>query len=170
MQSLRRVSDAPVVVDKMPHNFMHLGLASVVTPQTRVIHCIRDPIDTCLSCFFQHFAGPHYAFAAQLESLAGFYREYHRLMEHWASVLPVPMMTVRYEDMVKDTEGTSRKLLDFLGLDWDASVLRFHENDRVVRTASYAQVRQPIYTTSVGRAERYRHRLGPLVALNTLGH
>jgi hypothetical protein len=86
-------------------------------------------------------------------------------MQHWARVLPLQIMTVHYEDMVKDAEGRSRAMLEFLGVEWAPEVLRFHENRRTVRTASYAQVRRPIYATSVGRSERYAHRLGPLMAL-----
>jgi hypothetical protein len=80
-------------------------------------------------------------------------------------VLPLQVMTVRYEQLVEDPEGMSRRLLDFLGVDWAPEVLRFHENQRTVRTSSYAEVRRPIYRTSVGRAERYAHRLGPLMTL-----
>jgi len=165
MESLGRTSSLPIVVDKMPMNFLHLGMIAMITPGARVIHCVRDPVDTCLSCFFQHFGGPHYAFSTQLESLASFYRQYDRLMSHWMKVLPLEIMTVRYEDMVADSESASREMLEFVGVEWDAQVLRFHENTRTVRTASYAQVRRPIYQTSVGRAERYAHRLGPLLSL-----
>ena len=164
-QSLDRASAAPVVIDKMPMNFLHLGLVAMVSPGARVIHCVRDPVDTCLSCFFQHFGGPHYAFSTQLESLASFYRQYDRLMKHWQEVLPLEIMTVRYEDLVADAENVSRRMLDFLGMDWAPQVLRFHENRRTVKTASYAQVRRPLYSTSVGRSERYAHRLGPLMTL-----
>jgi tetratricopeptide (TPR) repeat protein len=165
MQSLRRASDAALVVDKTPMNFLHLGLASMVSPDAKIIHCVRNPVDTCLSCFFEHFGGPHYAFSTELESLASFYRQYDRLMKHWSRVLPLQVMTVRYEQLVEDPEGMSRRLLDFLGVDWAPEVLRFHENQRTVRTSSYAEVRRPIYRTSVGRAERYAHRLGPLMML-----
>jgi hypothetical protein len=165
MQSLRRASDAALVVDKTPMNFLHLGLAAMVSPDAKIIHCVRNPVDTCLSCFFEHFGGPHYAFSTELESLASFYRQYDRLMKHWSEVLPLQVMTVRYEHLVEDPEGMSRRLLDFLGVDWAPEVLRFHENQRTVRTSSYAEVRRPIYRTSVGRAQRYAHRLGPLMML-----
>ncbi len=165
MESLQRASSRDLVVDKMPMNFLHLGLIAMVTPVAKVIHCVRNPVDTCLSCFFQHFGGPHYAFSTELESLASFYREYDRLMKHFSEVLPLQIQTVRYEDMVEDAEATSRSMLDFLGVEWAPEVLRFHENRREVGTASYAQVRRPIYRTSVGRSDRYAHRLGPLMAL-----
>jgi tetratricopeptide (TPR) repeat protein len=167
VQSLAGASSAPVVVDKMPMNFLHLGLVAMVSPGAKIIHCVRNPVDTCLSCYFQHFGGSHYAFSTRLESLATFYRQYERLMRHWARVLPLQILTVRYEDMVDDAEAQSRQMLDFIGLPWAPEVLRFHENRRTVRTASYAQVRRPIYSTSVGRAERYSHRLGPLMGLHS---
>jgi tetratricopeptide (TPR) repeat protein len=166
-ESLSRASSAPLVIDKMPMNFLHLGLISLVSPGARVIHCVRDPIDTSLSCFFQHFGGQHYAFSTQLESLVSYYRQYERLMKHWEEVLPVEIMTVRYEEVVADVEQASRQMLAFLGIAWAPEVLRFHENQRTVRTASYAQVRRPIYSTSIGRGERYAHHLGPLMALHT---
>jgi len=168
MDSLRRTSDKPFVIDKLPHNFMNLGLAAIITPGVRVIHTVRDPVDTCLSCYFQHFGGPSFTFSNQLEALSSFYRQYHRLMAHWEAVLPVDIHTVRYEDMVAETETTSQQILEFLGCDWDESVLNFHMNQRIVATASYAQVREPIYSSSVGRAERYRHRIGALVSLSQL--
>ena len=168
MESLRRASELPLVVDKLPHNFMHLGLAAVLTPQARVIHAVRDPVDTCLSCYFQHFAGPANAFSSRLDALSSYYAQYHRLMKHWDAVLPLEMMTVRYEDVVANTEQASQQLLSFLGRAWDPAVLDFHKSARVCATASYAQVQQPVYSTSVGRAERYRHRIGELVAVAQL--
>jgi Flp pilus assembly protein TadD len=168
MDSLRRTSNSPLVVDKLPHNFLHLGLAAIVTPNARVIHTVRDPVDTCLSCFFQHFGGSTFAFTNRLDALSSFFAQYHRLMKHWEAVLPLEMLTVRYEDLVAETETVSRQMLGFLGREWDASVLDFHKNERLVATASYAQVRQPVYSSSVGKAERYRHRIGELVALAQL--
>ena len=168
MQSLRRSSNASMVVDKLPHNFLHLGLAAILTPQARVVHCVRDPVDTCLSCFFQHFAGPANAFSSRLDALSSFYTQYHRLMKHWSAVLPLEVLTVRYEEVVSNTEQESQRLLSFLGLEWDPAVLDFHKNARVCATASYAQVQRPVYSTSVGRAERYRHRIGELIAVAQL--
>ena len=168
MDSLRRISDAPVVVDKLPHNFLHLGLAAVLTPGAKVVHVVRDPVDTCLSCYFQNFGGSKLAFTNQLDALCAFYKEYHRLMQHWMDVLPLPIHTVRYEDVVADSEREIKGLLQFVGEEWTSDVLDFHRSDRLVQTASYAQVQRPIYSTSVGRAERYRHRLGSLVGLAQL--
>jgi len=165
MDSLRRTSEQPLVIDKLPHNFLHLGLAALVTPGAKVIHTVRDPVDTCLSCFFQNFAGPALGFTSRLDALSSFYAQYHRLMKHWEAVLPLEVLTVRYEDIVADTEKISRQMLSFLGREWDAGVLDFHQNERLVATASYAQVRERVYASSVGKAERYRHRLGELVAV-----
>lgn len=168
MESLRRTSDARYVVDKLPHNFLHLGLAAILTPDAKIIHAVRDPVDTCLSCYFQHFGGPNFAFSTQIDALCSFYTEYHRLMKHWESVLPLRMHAVRYEDMVAESERVSKGLLEFLGEDWQDGLLDFHRSERLVQTASYAQVQQPIYSSSVGRSERYRHRLGSLVSLAQL--
>ncbi len=168
MQSLHRTSDKANIIDKLPHNFMHLGLAAIITPGVRVIHTVRDPVDTCLSCYFQHFGGPSFAFSNRLDALSSFYRQYHRLMMHWEAVLPIPVHTVRYEELVADPERVAKGMVSHLGLDWNESVLDFHTNDRIVATASYDQVRRPIYSSSVGRSERYRHRLGALVTLAQL--
>jgi len=168
MESLGRTSNLPMVVDKLPHNFLHLGLAAILTPDAKVIHCVRDPVDTCLSCYFQHFGGSTFAFSNRLDALSNFYAQYHRLMKHWESVLPLQVLTVRYEDLVAETEQVSRGMLNFLGRSWDEGVLDFHKNDRICATSSYAQVREPIYSTSVGKAERYRHRIGELVAVAEL--
>ena len=159
MESLRAISDRSLVVDKLPQNFLHLGLVAVATPGAKIIHCVRDPVDTCLSCYFQHFNGPGYAFTNSLEALSSYYHQYHRLMAHWAEVLPLKIHTVQYEEMVANTEEVSRAALDFVGVEWDERVLSFHENERLCATASYAQVQQPVYSSSVGRAERYRHHL-----------
>jgi hypothetical protein len=103
-----------------------------------------------------------------LGDLGAYYREYERLMEHWRAVLPVRMMEVVYEDLVKNTEETSRELVAYCGVDWDDNCLRFYENPRAVRTMSKLQVRRPIYSSSVGRWRRYAEHLEPL--LRALGH
>ena len=132
----------PIVVDKLPHNFLHLGLAAILTPQARVIHCVRDPVDTCLSCYFQHFAGPANAFASRLDALSSFYGQYHRLMKHWASVLPLEVMTVRYEDVVADRSRRASKCSRSGALMGSCST-GLHKSARVCATASYAQVSNP---------------------------
>lgn len=155
------------VVDKMPSNFLFAGLIPLMLPRARIIHVMRDPVDTCLSCYTKLFAGEQ-SFAYDLAELGRFWLDYRRLMAHWRAVLPPgSMLEVEYEAVVDDLEGEARRMLDFLGMGWDPAVLRFHETPRVVRTASRNQVRRPLYRTSVGRWRPYAAHLGPL--LDTLG-
>lgn len=149
------------ITDKALTNFMHLGLISKTFPGAPVIHCVRDPMDTCLSCYFQNFRGT-IPYAYDLEQLGAYYRQYERLMAHWKTVLDLNMLEVRYEDMVADQEATSRWIVEFLGLPWDDACLRFHESGRVTVTSSNEQVRRPIFSSSVGRAKNYEAHLGPL--------
>ena len=157
--------DAQRVVDKMPANFMHLGLIHAVFPRARIIHVRRHPIDTCLSIYFQNFfnMGPH---ANDLAGLAHYYREYLRITDHWRSVLPAAtLLEVPYESLVADQEGWSRRMVEFIGLPWDPQCLEFHRTDRVVLTASKWQVRQKIHSGSTGRWRHYEPFLGPLRSL-----
>jgi Flp pilus assembly protein TadD len=152
------------VVDKMPQNFLHLGLIALLFPKAHVVHCVRDPLDTCLSCYTTAFAVPH-DYARNLENLGRYYRAYARLMAHWRRVFAAlgrPQLELLYEDMVTDQEARTRALLEFVGLPWDERCLRFHETRRDVGTASYDQVRRPIYNTSIGRWKRFERHLGPL--------
>jgi tetratricopeptide (TPR) repeat protein len=159
---LRAVSTAALVVDKMPSNFLHAGVLHLALPQARMIHVRRDAADTCFSCYTKLFAGPQ-AFAYDLRELGGFYQGYEGLMAHWRQVLPADrFIEVEYEALVADFEPQARRLLDFCGLDWDEACLRFFATPRAVRTASAAQVRQPIYASSIGRARRYAAQLAPL--------
>jgi tetratricopeptide (TPR) repeat protein len=148
-------------VDKMPNNFLRLGLIALLFPRARLIHCTRDPLDTCLSCYFHDF-GPRIAFSCDLQQLAGYYCGYRRLMAHWHATLPIPILDVPYEALIGDQEQWSRKLIDFVGLPWDARCLAFYETERPVFTSSAWQVRQPIYTSSVGRWRHYAKHLRPL--------
>src|SRR5581483_3548811 len=150
------------VVDKLLFNYLHLGMIATLFPRARVIHCLRDPVDTCLSCYFQNFA-PSYPFKLELRDLGLYYREYERLMAHWAKVLPFQVYTMRYEELTADQEGQTRRLLDYCGLEWDERCLRFTEAERSVKTASILQVRQPMYRSSVGRWRRYQKHLQPLL-------
>ena len=163
---LRRLAEeapgASRVVDKAPLNFRHLGLIALLFPKARIVHCRRDPLDTCVSCYFQNFAkGQDYSF--DLRELGRFYRDYRRLMAHWAAVLPAAVLEVPYESLVADQEQVSRALLAFCGLDWDPACAEFHRTNRPVRTASRWQVRQPIYRSSVARWRRYEAHLQPLI-------
>ncbi|MEJ2566699.1 MAG: sulfotransferase [Gammaproteobacteria bacterium] len=155
--------DAERVTDKMPGNFVHLGMINLLFPEARVIHCVRNPLDTCLSCYFQNFEYRH-SYSQDLAALGVFFREYQRLMEYWKSVLDIAFMEVRYEDMVADQERVSRELVAFCGLEWDEQCLRFYETKRAVGTASHDQVRRPIYHRSIGRWKNYESYLGPLRA------
>ncbi|MDZ7668602.1 MAG: sulfotransferase [Gammaproteobacteria bacterium] len=157
-------ADAAHVTDKMPFNFMHLGLISVLFPDAAIIHCRRDPLDTCLSCYFTSF-GERLLFASDLEALGHYYLDYRRLMAHWHAVLPQRILDVHYEDLVSDTEQTIRTLLDWCGLDWEQDCLQFYRTDRGIRTPSRWQVRQPIYHRSVGRWRDYEAHLQPLVEI-----
>ncbi len=150
------------VTSKMPTNFFHLGLIALLFPKARVIHCRRDPLDTCLSCYFSDFkkAAPYHY---RLEDVGFYYRLYLRLMDHWRAVLPLAMLEVQYEDLVGRTEELSRRMIDFCGLAWDDRCLRYYESRRPVQTSSVWQVRQPIYSTSIHRWKHYVQHLEPLL-------
>jgi hypothetical protein len=148
----------------MPFNFLHLGLIVSLFPRARIIHCRRNAVDTCLSCVFLDFGARH-PFALDLRHLGHYYRAYERLMSHWSSVLPAPIFDLDYEDLTQDLERTTRKMIEFCGLDWDDRCLRFFDNERIVRTPSALEVRQPVYRTSVGRWKRYEAQLQPLLSV-----
>jgi tetratricopeptide (TPR) repeat protein len=154
------------IVDKAPLNSEYLGVILSVFPKARVIYLQRDPVDTCLSCYFQAF--PLTAnFTFDLSDLAHFYGEHARLVAHWRNVLPPgSILDVPYAELVADPVGWTRKVVDFVGLDWNERTLKFHETQRVVSTASYWQVRQRMYATSVGRWRNYERHVGPLSALH----
>ena len=151
------------LTDKQPLNFLILDMVELLFPRSRVIHCVRNPLDTCLSCYMTNFEVPN-AFKFDLGHLGAYYRDYQRLTEHWKKVLTVPILEVRYEDLVLDTRGQVRRMLEFLNLSWDDRCMRYYENERTVRTASIDQVRKPIYTSSVGRWKHYERHLAPLIA------
>jgi tetratricopeptide (TPR) repeat protein len=154
--------DAKRITDKLPGNMALVGLIHIAFPGARIIHCVRDPLDTCVSCFSKLFTTGH-AFSYQLDELGRFYRLYEELMQYWRAVLPTHrILDVHYEDVVADMETQARRLLEFCGLPWDEACLRFHEHARTVKTASLVQVRQPIYASSVGRWRRYSQYLEPL--------
>lgn len=151
------------VIDKMPTNFLHAGLIRLILPNARIIHCRRDPVDTCLSCYTKLFAAEQ-RFAYDLTELGAFHRHYQALTAHWREVLPRDrFIEVEYEALVDDLEGQARRMVDFLGLPWDESCLSFHRTQRPVRTASLNQVRQPIYRSSAGRWRKHAEHLTPLL-------
>ena len=157
--------DASRVVDKMPANFAHLGMIHAALPNARFIHMRRNPIDTCLSIYFQNFHVAH-SYANDLEDLAHYHHEYQLLMQHWRSILPPSaILEVPYEALVADQETWSRKMLDFVGLPWDPACIDFHQTNRRVSTFSKWQVRQKISKTSVERWRNYAPFVGPLMHL-----
>jgi len=156
------------VVDKMPDNFICVGLIHAVFPNAKFIHTQRNPIDTCLSIYFQNFSSA-YKYQTDLPNLAHYYREYHRLMAHWHAILPGgTVLELRYEDLLADQEGLSRRTIEFIGLDWDERCLNYQDTERRVATASKWQVRQKIYKTSVERWRNYEKFIGPLMELQNL--
>ena len=161
----RLSSGAARVIDKFPTNFFLLGMIRAVLPRARIIHMQRDPRDTGLSIYFQQFEAAN-TYANDLDDLAHYYGEYRRLMRHWSNTLPTDaVLHVPYERLVADPEAWSRRMVDFVGLPWDARCLDFHRTERTVVTASRWQVRQGMSTSSVGRWRSYEQHLGPLAAL-----
>lgn len=148
-------------VDKLPANFFYLGLIALMFPKAKIIHCQRDPLDTCLSCYCKKFrSGQEFSF--DLEHLGHYYLSYQRLTDHWNRVLPIPIFQMHYEQLVQDQEHVSRALLEFCGLSWTDACLSFNEDKRVVQTASSWQVRQPLYASSVKKWKCYEHELALL--------
>jgi len=159
----QRAPAAERVIDKLPGNFVHLGLVRLALPNARIIHVRRDPLDTCLSCYARLF-GDEQPFSYELGELGRYYRGYQALMAHWRAVLPPQaMIEADYEQVVEDLEGQARRIVAFCGLAWDDRCLRFYETKRQIHTSSAVQVRRPIYRGSLGRWRRYREWLGPLL-------
>ncbi|MEO0397806.1 MAG: sulfotransferase [Pseudomonadota bacterium] len=148
--------------DKLPNNFPHLGFLHLVLPKSKVIDARRHPLDSCFGCFKQLFAQGQ-PFTYDLFDLAEYYKTYVQLMAHWEEVLPGKVLRVQYEDNVADQEGQARRMIDFLGLEWEDQMTRFYETDRAVKTASSEQVRQPIYSRSVNTWKRYEAHLQDLI-------
>ena len=151
------------ITDKLPANFVRVGLIRLILPNARIIHTMRDPMDTCVSCFSKLFTD--IPFSYDLAELGRYYRGYHKLMAHWRSVLPAgAMLDVSYEEVIDDLEQQARRLIDYCGLPWDDRCLSFHKASRPVTTSSNVQVRQPLYRGSLGRWRRYEAYLRPLLA------
>lgn len=158
--------DAMHITDKMPANYYFVGMIYLMFPNAKIIHAMRDPMDSCFSCYSRLFTMKNLPFSYDLGAVGRNYVRYIRLMQHWHAVLPPgSILHLRYEGMVSDTESQARRLLEYLGLPWDEQCLTFHENKRRVKTASAAQVRKPIYKTSLARWERYERHLGELFAI-----
>jgi Flp pilus assembly protein TadD len=152
------------VIDKMPGNLFLLGMIAVLFPAARVILCRRDARDTCLSCYFQHFAmADHHLYSYDVADCGRQYLETHRLVPHWREVLPLRLLEVEYEALIARPEEQMRRLIDFLGLPWDSACLDFYQTRRTITTASMWQVRQPLYSHAIGRWRRYERHLRPLL-------
>lgn len=149
------------LTDKMPDNFQFLWLIGLMFPKASIIHCVRDPLDTCVSCYTTHF-NEHHAYARDQRSLGNYYRSYGRLMEHWKACLPCRITDIEYEDLVNSPRPSIEYLLQRTGLKWDDACLEFHKSARPVQSPSRVQIRSPIHSQSVGRAARFSKHLQPL--------
>jgi hypothetical protein len=164
-QYLERLnSDAKFCTDKMPMNYLHVGLIHTLFPNATIIHTTRNPLDTCVSCFSNSFSANH-AYTSNLNDLAVVYKQYQRIMAHWNQVLPNRIYEVPYESLVENIEGTVRGVLEHIAVDFDPACLEFYNIRRIAVTPSADQVRKPIYTSSVGRHKHFASHLGEL---NTL--
>jgi tetratricopeptide (TPR) repeat protein len=156
--------EAERLVNKLPDNFRLIGFIRLALPNARIIHMRRDPIDTCLSCYSRVFTG-YIPYVYELGELGRYYNAYRSLTKHWREVLPESaLLEVQYEKLVTDFEAQTRRIISYCGLDWDERCLSFYQYERQVRTASAVQVRQPIYTRSIGRWRAYKAFLDPLIA------
>lgn len=163
LDTLNKLSGSmPRITDKMPHNFLYLGLIAQLFPAARIIHCIRNPLDTCLSCFFADFGNVLHDYAYDLVTLGRYYALYRTLMEHWHKVLGDQVLKISYAGLVQEQEVVIRKMVEFCNLKWDERCLDFYKSDRVAYTLSYDQVRQPIYSRSVDRWKHYERHLDAL--------
>lgn len=159
---LDRISkSAARVTDKLPFNFMHVGLIAALFPRAAIVHCRRDPLDTCVSCLFTSFT-EQIRFANDMTTLGQYYRHYQRLMRHWRDVVPERLIDVQYEELVTGTEPVLRAVLAHCALEWEPACLEFHCSPRSVRTPSRWQVRRPVSTAAVGRWKHYAPWIGPL--------
>ena len=154
-----RARNADRIVDKSLANDRMLGIASRLLPGCRVLHVIRDPRDVAVSCFLGRFQEHELPWTTSLESIAAAWRESHRMMEHWKTVLDIPILEVRYERLVQDPDHEFPRIIEFLGLEWDDACRRFHENSSPIRTLSFDQVNRPLYTSSVARHRNYQRHL-----------
>ncbi len=162
LQDLQKLSpDAIAITDKMPGNYFRLGVIFLLFPNARIIHCRRDPMDTCWSCYQQNFESG-LRFTNDLDHLAHAYRAYRRLLKHWHDMKPNQILDIEYESLLTNPLIQSQRLLQYCNLNWDPAVLDFHQQQRPVTTASVWQVRQPLYQSSVNRWKAYESQLLPL--------
>lgn len=173
-EAARRAADATIVhlhamrgealrvIDKLPDNILMAGIIARLFPRARIVYCSRDPRDISLSCYFQRFIVGAQHFSYDLANCGKRCVDVRRVAAHWMGLKPLHMIEVNYEKLVNDLEGESRRLIEFLGLDWEPACLDFHRTERTVATVSHWQVRQPLYTSSIGRWRNYERHLGPL--------
>ena len=163
LERLRTLNPTAIrIVDKMPENYVFLGLLASLLPRAKFIHCRRDIRDVAVSCWMTHFQ--EIRWANDQQHITSRFHEYQRIMEHWRKVLPVPLLEVDYEEIVVDLEAVARRLIAWCGLEWEPRCLEFYHTKRLVSTASAVQVRQPVYRTSVGRWKHYQQALASLFA------
>ena len=158
-------AEAKHVVDKLPHNFENIGLIKFLFPNAKIISVRRDPRDIAMSNYFTDYQAKHggMGFAYDLETIGEQLADHNMMMHHWQQTFPGEILELNYEDVVDDLEGSARKMLDYIGVDWQDQVLKFNELERTVKTASVWQVRQPIYKTSKAKWKRYQQHLQPLI-------
>jgi len=158
----RQTTSSRYFTDKMPYNFMFVGLIALAMPNAKIIHCTRDPLETCFSIYKQNFSGGH-AYSNNLSDLGQYFNSYQALMTHWQSLFADQIYEANYECMVDDSENGIKNLLAFCDLEPEAACFEFHKNKRAVRTASVAQVRQPIYRDAMKASTPYLEYLKPLI-------
>ena len=156
-------STSPHFIDKLPLNFLYCGLIHRALPNAKIIHMVRNPLDTCYAVYKTLF-GQAYPFSYDLDELANYYIAYRKLMTHWQKVIPGVIIDIAYEDVVADFEQQARRLIDNCGLDWEPECLEFHKSKAVSTTASAVQIRQPVYTSSIQKWRYYERQLAPLKA------
>ncbi len=159
------------ITDKLPNNYEHVGMIGLLFPNAKIIHCTRNPLDTCVSCFLLDFVGDtNHGYSYDLGHMARQYRIYERYMAHWKQVSAIEMLDVSYEELVANPEDGARRIIDYVGLEWDERCSKSHETKRAVSTLSSDQVRKPMYTSSVGRWKNYEPWIGELVEGLGTGH
>ena len=151
-----------MVTDKMPINYQNLGLIYQLFPNAKIIHCTRDPMDTCVSCYCQFFSGSYY-YTFDLDDVGFAYRAYEKQMRFWKKVLPIAILDVSYEELVKNQESVTKQILEYCELSWSEECLNFYKTPRTVATASVEQVRKPMYSTSVHKWRNYEKHVGALI-------
>ncbi len=155
--------EGSIVTDKRPDNYLRIGLIKKLFPDARIVHTVRDPVDTCLSVYFQHIDQRLVGYASDLADAGHYFGQYRRMMAHWKSIYPGDIFDFDYDAFVREPRPALSGLLEFLGLPWNERCLEFHTVKNSVKTASYLQVRRPLYRDSSGRRRHYEAHLAPLL-------